>query len=66
MHRNVIAKSSNDLGRTSVVKHEIHIGENAKPLKQRPRRVPMAFSKEEGKIIQEQLKAGVIRESSSP
>ena len=65
-HQNVFAKSSNDLGRTSVVKHEIHVGENAKPIKQRPRRAPMAFAKEEDKIIQEQLKTGVIRESSSP
>ena len=65
-HQNVFAKSSNDLGRTSVVKHEIHVGENAKPIKQRPRRAPIAFAKEEDKIIQEQLKPGVIRESPSP
>ena len=65
-HQNVFAKSTDDLGRTSVVKHEIHIEENAKPIKQRPQIAPMAFAKEEDKIIQEQLKAGVIRESSSP
>ena len=65
-HQNVFAKSANDLGRTSVVKHKIHVQENVKPIKQRPRRAPMAFAKEEDKIIEEQLKAGVIRESSSP
>ena len=62
-HQNVFAKSSNDLGRTSVVKHKIHVQENVKPIKQRPRRAPMAFAKEGDKIIEEQLKAGVISES---
>ena len=47
-HQNVFAKSSNDLGRTSVVKHEIHVGENAKPIKQRPRRAPVALIREDG------------------
>ncbi|MCG8033309.1 MAG: DDE-type integrase/transposase/recombinase [Candidatus Thiodiazotropha taylori] len=65
-HENVFARSPNDLGRTSVVKHQIHVDGNAKPIKQRPRRAPLAFANEEDKIIKEQLEAGIIRESSSP
>ncbi|MCG7870381.1 MAG: RNA-directed DNA polymerase, partial [Candidatus Thiodiazotropha taylori] len=47
------------------MKHKIDVGNN-RPVKQRPRRVPKAFACEEDKIIEEQLKSGVIRESSSP
>ncbi len=63
-HSDVFARSSNDLGHTSVVKHKINTGNN-QPVKQRPRRPPFAFADEESKIIQNQLKTNVIRESSS-
>ena len=62
---NLFAKSPTDLGRTKVTCHTIETGD-AKPIKQRPRRPPMAFLHEEDKIIKEQLEAGIIRESSSP
>ena len=64
-HKTVFAKSSDDLGRTSIVKHKIYVGDN-QPIKQSPRRAPRAFASEEDKIIEEQLKTGVIRESTSP
>ena len=64
-HGGVFAKSKLDLGRTSVVRHKINTG-NTEPIRQRPRRPPHAFKDEEAKIIDEQLKAGIIKESSSP
>ncbi|MES9883969.1 MAG: reverse transcriptase family protein, partial [Sedimenticola sp.] len=64
-HADVFAKSASDVGRTSVLKHKIETGDNV-PIKQRPRRPPMAFANEEDKIIDSQLKAGIIRESTSP
>ena len=64
-HRKSFAMSADDHGRTSIVRHAIDTG-NASPIKQRPRRPPRAFEGEEEKIIADQLKAGVIRESSSP
>ncbi len=64
-HVGTFARSSDDHGRTSVVKHEINTGD-ARPIKQRPRRPPRAFQGEEEKAIQSQLKAGIIKESTSP
>ena len=61
----VFASSSEDLGRTSLVEHEIDTGE-ARQIKQRPRRTPIAFRGEEEKEIQAMLQKGVIRESTSP
>ena len=49
-----------------MVKHSISTG-SAKPIKQQPRRTPKALEEEEEeKILKEQLKAGIIQESSSP
>ena len=62
-HVNVFAKSASDMGRTDTVKHTI---DNARPIKQSLRRPPMAFAREESKIIQQQLDAGIIKEGSSP
>ena len=64
-HRKSFAMSADNHGRTSIVRHAIDTGDAA-PIKQRPRRPPRAFEGEEEKIIADQLKAGVIRESSSP
>ena len=63
-HADIFAKSPTDLGRTSMVCHTIDTG-TALPIKQRPRRPPLAFAEEEEKIIQQQLEAGVIRKSTS-
>ncbi len=61
----LFAKSSSELGQISIVEHSIDTNET-RPIKQSPRRPPRAFVNKEEEIIQEQLKAGVIRESSSP
>lgn len=64
-HSELFAKSGDDLGRTSLVTHKIDTGD-ARPIKQAPRRPPRAFAGEEEKIVQSQLEAGVIEESTSP
>ena len=46
------------------MKHKIDLG-NSRPVRQRPRSTPKAFAFEDDKIIEEQLKSGVISESSS-
>ena len=63
-HSDLFAKSPTELGKTSLVCHKIDTGD-ARPIKQAPRRPPMAFAHEEQKIITQQLEAGVIRESTS-
>ena len=63
--KRVFAVNSEDLGRTDLVEHEIDTG-TARPIKQRPRRTPIAFKGEEEKEIQSMLKKGAIRESNSP
>ena len=64
-HENTFAKSAEDLGRTSIVQHTIDTGD-ARPIRQPPRRPPKAFQGEEEKVLESQLKAGVIQESTSP
>ena len=59
------AKSKDDIGRTTMAEHSILTGDHP-PIKQRPRRTPIAFKGEEEKEIQDMLKRGIIRESSSP
>ena len=64
-HESTFARSADDYGRTKVIQHSIDTG-NAKPVRQPPRRPPKAFEAEEEEIIEKQLKAGVIQESTSP
>ena len=64
-HRGAFASSPTDLDQTSVVTHSIDTGD-AKPINQQPRRTPRAFEGKEEKIIQDQLQAGIIQESTSP
>ena len=45
----IISKNDTDLGLTKLVEHHIETGD-AKPLKQPPRRVPMAYAEDEKKI----------------
>jgi len=54
-----------DIGLTHLVEHEIKTGD-APPIKQRPRRVPLAYAEEEKRAIEDLLKKGVIEESTSP
>ena len=48
-----------------MIEHSIDVG-NSKPIKQHPRRVPVALAAEEEKVIQQLQKQGVIRKSTSP
>jgi hypothetical protein len=54
-----------DIGVTNVAEHTIDTGD-AKPVKQHPRRVPLAYASEEKKAIEDLLQKGVIRPSTSP
>ena len=64
-HQNVFSKNENDLGRTHLVEHTIDTGD-AKPIKQPPRWLPMAFADEDRKALEKLQTQGVIRPSTSP
>ena len=64
-YEDVFSKNDWDLGLTHLTEHSIDTGDAA-PIKQRPRRVPLAFAKEEKKAIDDLLAMGVIRKSTSP
>ncbi|CAC5421845.1 unnamed protein product [Mytilus coruscus] len=67
LHKYATAFSAHetDLGLTHLTEHSIDTGD-ARPIKQAPRRVPLAFAEEERKIITQMLDQGVIENSSSP
>ena len=67
LHQNkgLFAKSKEDLGRTSIVKHHIDVG-TARPIKQRPRRLAIHQREEEQRQIEAMLRMDVIEESNSP
>ena len=54
-----------DIGLTHLTEHTINTGDEA-PIKQPPRRVPLAFADTEKAAIEELKAKGVIRESVSP
>ena len=54
-----------DIGLTNLAEHEIQTG-NAPPIKQPPRRVPLAYTDKEKAAIEDMKAKGVIRESVSP
>jgi hypothetical protein len=53
-YRDTFSKDEWDLGLTHLAEHSIDTGD-AKPIKQRPRRVPMAYASEEKKAIEDLL-----------
>lgn len=61
----VFSKSEDDIGLTNLIEHSIDTG-NARPIKQPPRRVPLAFADKEREMIQQMEKQGIIRKSTSP
>ena len=63
--QHVFSRDESDLGLTHLAEHVIDTG-NATPIKQPPRRVPMAFVGEDKKAIDQLLKQGTIRPSTSP
>ena len=64
-YSDVFASSSTELGRTTIIKHEIHTGD-ARPIKQQPYRVSQSQKVEIEKQINTMLEQDVIRVSSSP
>ncbi len=64
-YADVFSRSDDDIGCTSLVKHKIDTGD-AKPVKQRPRRVPQAQQEEIDNQIQGLLDRGLISPSDSP
>ena len=54
-----------DIGLTHLTEHAIKTGD-APPIKQAPRRVPLAYAEEEKKAIEDLKAKGVIRDSVSP
>ena len=59
------SKGEWDLGLARLTEHEIRTGDAA-PIKQPPRRVPLAYADKEREAIEELKAKGVIRESVSP
>lgn len=64
-HSSTFSKDDTDLGRTNLIEFSIDTGD-AKPIKQPPRRVPLAFANEEKVLIEQMEKQGIIRKSTSP
>jgi len=63
-HRETFAPSSSDLGFCPLVEHDIDTGD-ARPIKQSPRRPPLAAREAEDEILDEMLATGVIEPSNS-
>ena len=61
----IFALDDMDMGKTSVVKHEIKLTDYT-PFKERYRRIPPHQFKEVKKHLQEMLEIGAIRKSNSP
>ena len=64
-YQDSFSRSEWDLGFTNLTEHAINTGD-ARPIKQAPRRVPIAFAAEEKKAIKDLKAKGVIRNSTSP
>ena len=65
VHQNTFATSSTDLGYCGILQHDIDTGD-APPIKQSPRRPPLAARDAEDQILDEMLESGVIEPSDSP
>jgi hypothetical protein len=65
-YADVFAAHDLDLGTFTALPHRIPVEPNTTPSKERMRRVPKGFEKEEEKHLQEMLAAGVIQPSISP
>ncbi len=64
-YQNVFSQHDDDIGYTDLVEHRIDTVDSL-PIKRPDRRVPPQLIKEVKSILQDWLKAGIIRESSSP
>lgn len=64
-YADVFAEGPHDVGRTDVTTHSIDTG-TAPPIKQHPRRIPMAYRQEASNLIKEMVDKGTIQPSQSP
>lgn len=64
-YADVFSKSDDDIGRTNLVKHDIDTGD-ARPVKQRSRRMPLVHQEEIDKQVKDLLNRGLISPSNSP
>ena len=62
--RHLFTTGKGDLGRTDMVKHQIHTGDQP-AIKQRVRCYPAARREEERHLIEDMLAIGIIQESNS-
>ena len=60
----LFAKGKGDLGRTDIIQHRIHTGDQP-AIKQRVRRYPAARREEERQLVEDMLAIGIIQESNS-
>ena len=63
-HRHLFATGKGDLGRTDIVQHQIHTGDQP-AMKQRDRCFPAARREEERQLVEDMLAIGIIQESNS-
>ena len=64
--QDVFSKGDHDIGRTNVVKHHIKTCEDARPIKERPRRQPYCHQQEIQRQVDDLKDRGVIEPSDSP
>ena len=64
-YQDTFSRNEWDIGLTNLAEHEIKTGDAA-PVKQPPRRVPLAYADKEKAAIKDMKAKGVIRESVSP
>ena len=64
-YADVFAGDSSDLGRTNITQHRIDTGD-AKPIRQTPRRIPIARRHKTKELLQSMLDRNIIQPSSSP
>ena len=61
----LFSKSSDDLGHTDMVRHKIDTGDSM-PIRQPPRRLPLAQKEDADKAVQDMSSQGLIEPSESP
>ncbi|GBM18800.1 Retrovirus-related Pol polyprotein from transposon 297 [Araneus ventricosus] len=63
--QNLFSASDSDVGRCNMTQHRINTGNNP-PIKQYPRRLPLAKKEETERLVKEMMDNGIIEESSGP
>ncbi|GBL67472.1 Retrovirus-related Pol polyprotein from transposon 297 [Araneus ventricosus] len=63
--QNLFSTNDSDVGRCNMTQHRINTG-NHPPIKQYPRRLPLAKKEEAERLVKEMVYNGIIEESSGP